>query len=526
MKNVSVAARLGLGFASVVLIFLVVLAFTLFEISKVRDQSQRIELETRLLKLADDWLGDVRQNSARSLAVAQAEGTTMLEFFREDMAATSRGTTVTQKTFLELAVSPESRRLADEVGKVRVEWLAVRDDINKVKDAGDDAGARELVRTRFVPVTQRYIEVTQALSNHQLEEMRLLEAAIETSFDRMIRFSVVLAVIGIAVAVLVCWQFVVGFRRSIQKCIAAAERIGAGDLSASEVEEGRNEFVTLQTAMARAQGSLQQTVLSVRQATHSIAGASAEIATGNQDLSGRTEQAASSLEETASSMEELTSTVQQSAEAASQANQLAAAAAQSASKGGSVMTQVVSTMEDINQSSRKISDIIGVIDGIAFQTNILALNAAVEAARAGEQGRGFAVVAAEVRSLAQRSANAAKEIKALIQTSVEKVDTGSELVSQAGATMQEIMQSVQRVSDIIGDISAGAREQSDGIAQVNTAINQLDQMTQQNAALVEQSAAAAESLREQADRLGEVVAIFRLESGPLGTGGNGLLRLR
>ncbi|MFC7461449.1 methyl-accepting chemotaxis protein [Hydrogenophaga defluvii] len=256
-------------------------------------------------------------------------------------------------------------------------------------------------------------------------------------------------------------------------------------------------------------GRTASAVQTVREAVQNIQTASSEIASGNQDLSQRTEQTASSLQQTASSMEQLTATVRQSADAARQANQLAGSAAEVAQRGGSVVQQVVGTMDAISDSSKKIADIIGVIDGIAFQTNILALNAAVEAARAGEQGRGFAVVAGEVRNLAQRSAQAAKEIKELINASVDRVQGGSELVQQAGATMQEIVQSVQRVSDIIGEISSAATEQSEGIAQVNTAVNQLDEMTQQNAALVEQSAAAATSLRDQADRMAQAVAVFR-----------------
>ena len=259
------------------------------------------------------------------------------------------------------------------------------------------------------------------------------------------------------------------------------------------------------------QAALRHMVGQVRVSTDSISNASAEIATGNQDLSSRTEQTAANLQQAASSMEQLTGTVKQSADSARQANQLAASAAEVAARGGNVVSRVVATMDDINASSKKIADIIGVIDGIAFQTNILALNAAVEAARAGEQGRGFAVVAGEVRSLAQRSAEAAKEIKALIGASVDKVESGSKLVADAGQTMQEIVGSVQRVTDIIGEITAAASEQSDGIGQVNTSVTQLDKMTQQNAALVEESAAAAESLKDQAQKLAAVVGTFRLE---------------
>ena len=256
--------------------------------------------------------------------------------------------------------------------------------------------------------------------------------------------------------------------------------------------------------------SLRQLVTEVRSATESIATASSEIAQGNNDLAHRTEDTASNLQSTASSMEELTSTVRQTSDSAQTANQMATSAATVAARGGEVVSRVVATMQDINASSNKISDIIGVIDGIAFQTNILALNAAVEAARAGEQGRGFAVVASEVHSLAQRSAEAAKEIKALIGASVEKVESGTQLVGNAGATMTEIVESVQRVTDIIGEIRSATSEQSQGIAQVNTAMNQLDQMTQQNSALVEQSTAAADSLREQAMKLTQVVALFRV----------------
>jgi methyl-accepting chemotaxis protein len=297
----------------------------------------------------------------------------------------------------------------------------------------------------------------------------------------------------------------IGYARTV------AQGIAAGDLNREIKVDGRDEAADLLASLKTMQDSLRSLVGQVRESTQHIESASVEVAAGNQDLSARTEQAASNLQSTASSMEQLTGGVRESADAALTAKQLATSAAEVAQRGGLVVTEVVSTMDRINQSSRRIGDIIGVIDGIAFQTNILALNAAVEAARAGEQGRGFAVVAGEVRSLAQRSAEAAREIKQLIGASVDQVDAGSQLVQNAGQTMNEIVASVQRVSDIIGEIAAGTADQSQRIGQVNQAVSQLDQMTQQNAALVEESAAAAESLREQSQRLGAAVSQFHLD---------------
>jgi methyl-accepting chemotaxis protein len=298
--------------------------------------------------------------------------------------------------------------------------------------------------------------------------------------------------------------------KEVAKTAHAAEALAAGDLTVRFDSDAKDEIGQLSQALEKMRAAFGDVIASIRTGVDSVGTASREIATGNQDLSSRTEQQASNLQQTAASMEQMTSAVKQNADSARQANQLAESASQVAAKGGAVVGQVVTTMDEISASSRKIADIIGVIDGIAFQTNILALNAAVEAARAGEQGRGFAVVAAEVRTLAQRSAQAAREIKGLIGASVEKVETGSRLVNDAGQTMGEIVQQVKRVSDLIGEITNSTLEQSNGIGQVNQAVTQLDQMTQQNAALVEQSAAAAQSLREQADKLAKAVAIFKL----------------
>ncbi|HSV69686.1 MAG TPA: methyl-accepting chemotaxis protein [Methylibium sp.] len=300
--------------------------------------------------------------------------------------------------------------------------------------------------------------------------------------------------------------------RPLGRAVEVAGAVAAGDLSRELEFDGRDEVARLGQALGEMVARLRGVVGEVRQGVESVSTASSQIATGNLDLSARTEQTASNLQQTAASMEQITGTVTQSADTAQQANQLAASAAAAAEQGGAVVTRVVASMQEISDSSKRIADIIGVIDGIAFQTNILALNAAVEAARAGEQGRGFAVVASEVRSLAQRSANAAKEIKALIETSVERVGVGARLAEEAGQSMGGIVQQVRRVTDMMSELSAASREQRDGIGQVNQAMSKLDELTQQNAALVEESAAAASSLKEQAVRLSQVVSVFRIEA--------------
>jgi methyl-accepting chemotaxis protein-1 (serine sensor receptor) len=327
----------------------------------------------------------------------------------------------------------------------------------------------------------------------------------------------IFAISAILLGLLFAASFGLSILRSItvplRRAADVTEAIAQGDLTQSVDTSGTNEISVLMTAVNHMQTSLAGVVSHVRQGSESVATASAEIAQGNQDLSNRTESQASALEQTAASMEELSSTVKQNADNARQANQLAMSASTVAVQGGEVVAQVVDTMKGINEASRKISDIISVIDGIAFQTNILALNAAVEAARAGEQGRGFAVVASEVRSLAGRSAEAAKEIKTLINASVERVEQGTTLVDQAGTTMQEVVSSIRRVTDIMGEISAASNEQSQGVSQVGDAVTQMDQVTQQNAALVEEMAAAASSLRSQAQELVQTVAVFKLGAG-------------
>ena len=376
--------------------------------------------------------------------------------------------------------------------------------------ANDLEEAKQLVIEKIRPLYTPVGSGIAALLKLQLDVARAEYQEAEANYATIRAVVIAAVAAGIGVAALFGYLLIRGMSRDLDHAVEVAEAVTAGDLAHAIRSEGSDEIARLMQALARMKDNLTRVVSHVRQNSESVATASAQIAQGNQDLSQRTEQQASALQETAASMEQLSSTVKQNADNARQANGLALNAATVAVRGGEVVGQVVETMKGINDSSKKIADIIGVIDGIAFQTNILALNAAVEAARAGEQGRGFAVVASEVRSLAGRSAEAAREIKSLISASVERVEQGTALVNQAGVTMTEVVGSIQRVNDIMGEISAASTEQSTGVAQVGEAVSQMDQATQQNAALVEESAAAAESLRQQAQALVQAVAVFRL----------------
>ena len=415
-----------------------------------------------------------------------------------------------QKQLESALTSNEGQQLLAKIAQARSKVLDITKEIDQMRGRMAYDSARQLVDTQLLPAVAVYNQAQVDLISFQ-ERMRdtvLLEGAQERRNAMLLGSSALVTVIilGLLFSMYVVRQIT----QPLEDAVELADTIAAGDLTSDVHDDRKDELGNLLRSLNSMTQRLRMVVGEVRNGVDSVSSAASQIATGNQDLSARTEQTAANLEETAASIEELTATVSQSADTARQANQLASTAVQAAERGGSVVEQVVASMQQITSSSHKIADIIGVIDGIAFQTNILALNAAVEAARAGEQGRGFAVVAGEVRSLAQRSAEAAKEIKALISTSVQNVDMGSQQVAQAGESMQEIVSSVRRVTDLIGEISAAANEQNDGFAQVNQAVSNLDQMTQQNAALVEESSAAALAMNEQAQRLAQVVAVFNV----------------
>ncbi len=472
-------------------------------------ETQRAVVQKREV-MAREWAAEIRLNYVRTQALLHSNDAAYVASVQKDIEKTSADVGSMLKTLDGLVTEAELRVLLEKVTAAREAYTLRRGEIVKAKLAGQDVTAA--IDRDLAPRAETYL------------------SALSTAIDGMVRASDVEAgqtlsdahrsqwlmglggLLAVVLGALLAYLATRSITVPLGRAVRAAEAITAGDLTSAITADGRDEVATLLRALATMRETLAGLVDEVRRNADSVASASGQIASGNNELSGRTEQQASALEETAASMEELNSTVRQNAENAQQANQLAMRASSVAVNGGDVVGRVVETMKDINDSSQKISDIIGVIDGIAFQTNILALNAAVEAARAGEQGRGFAVVASEVRSLAQRSADAAKEIKGLIGASVERVEQGTSLVDQAGRTMAEIVEAVRRVTDIMGEISAASREQSDGVAQVGQAVTQMDQATQQNAALVEESAAAADILRSKADQLVRSVAVFRTGS--------------
>ena len=510
LANLSIGRRLAAAFATVILVFLVVSGVSLSSSSKLVEAGKWNLHTHQVLETGEGMLQSLinMETGARGYLLTGRDD--YLEPWKQGLAsfdkAWDRARTLT-------ADNPAQQRRLDEMKAREQEFkLALEGLLAQRRDAGD---ALEVVVQAFAQGRDkaamdafRRLHADFDKAERDLLQVRADEAEQTRTLNRnaIVLGSLAAMVIAALLALSITRSIVLPIRRAVQ----VAETVAAGDLSSTIEVNRRDETGQLLAALRKMNDGLVQVVSVVRASSESIATGSSQIATGNADLSQRTEEQASNLQQTAASMEQLAGTVRATSDTAREANALAGQAREAASSGGEVVARVVGTMDEISQSSRRISDIITVIDGIAFQTNILALNAAVEAARAGESGRGFAVVASEVRSLAQRSANAAKEIKSLISESVERVEAGTALVNDAGSSMEDIVRQVKRVADMISEISHAAGEQTTGIGQVSDAVGQLDQVTQQNAALVEESAAAAESLRHQAARLVDAVQVFRL----------------
>lgn len=511
-SNLKVGARLGLGFGLVLLLLAILTMVGLSRLSSLNDDINATN-EERLPKLmtANNWIFRLMETArhTRNMLILEGQDKIKVEVdaVMDDKRARKEYLDQLQKT----VTATDEKAMLQAVIETRLAYVPSEDDFLKLVSAGDTAGAKELLLKSMRPAQVAYVVALQKFV--EFENNSVIKAGKQSIEDYKSGRTLIisLGILALLLGVAGAWFITVSITRPLAEAVGIAKLISSNDLTGRIDVVTKDETGQLLQALKEMNASLQNIVGQVRAGTESIATGSSQIASGNLDLSSRTEQQASSLEETASSMEELTSTVKQNSDNARQANVLAVSASDVAVKGGEVVAKVVSTMGSINDSAKKIVDIIGVIDSIAFQTNILALNAAVEAARAGEQGRGFAVVASEVRNLAQRSAGAAKEIKTLIGDSVEKIETGSALVNQAGTTMDEIVASVKRVTDIMGEITSAGQEQESGIQQINQAITEMDTVTQQNASLVEEAAAAAEALQDQASSLAQLVSVFKLD---------------
>jgi methyl-accepting chemotaxis protein len=511
--NLRIAAKLLVSFIAILALTVVVGVISIAQLSKVNDMSTEI---------TGNWMPSTRtlleikglMARYRSIELQHILSDTLTEMSEYEKAMGNSWNALEKHLadYEKLISEPEEREIFPTYKKALAQYAAEHGKVIALSRAQKKDDATAVIRGESLKINRELDEMIDKLVAVNVAGAAKANETADAVYARARLWVIGLLVGSIVVGLVLAVTIARAVARPLSDAVKVAQSVAAGDLTSRIDAETTDETGMLLAALKEMNDSLVKIVGEVRTGTDTIATASSQIASGNQDLSSRTEEQASSLEQTAASMEELTSTVKQNADNARQANQLAVSASEVAVRGGGVVSQVVDTMGSINASSRKIVDIIGVIDGIAFQTNILALNAAVEAARAGEQGRGFAVVASEVRNLAQRSAGAAKEIKTLIDDSVGKVEEGSRQVAEAGRTMDEIVDSVKRVTDIMGEITAASQEQTSGIEQVNQAITQMDQVTQQNAALVEEAAAAAGSLQDQATSLVRAVSVFRLNS--------------
>ncbi len=511
LQQFSVRGKLIFAFATMLLLMSLIALLAGVQGSRIGERTQAL-IDVRLSGVRDSLL--MAESATRMRTRDYRIATSAVE----ELPRLTENLRLNKAEFAKFSQSYEAA-IADEQERAlfkeaMADWqlyVQVSDAAVETARTGDMAGALSSVQKDGLKAFEKLSASLKALAQYN-DKMANADGREVAAMQRAsLQGSIGLFVAAFGLAALLCYLISRAIANPLEQAVKVAQAVAEGDLTRETRAQGKDEVAQLMHALGQMVARLRSVVSEVRNGVESVSTASNQIAMGNADLSQRTEEQASNLQQTAASMEQLTSTITQNAEAAAQASQLASRASEAARKGGDIVGHVVTTMNDISGSSRQISDIIGVIDGIAFQTNILALNAAVEAARAGEQGRGFAVVAGEVRTLAQRSAQAAKEIKQLIGQSVEKVDAGVELVSSAGQTMGDIVSEVKRVSDLIGEISAASREQSQGVSQVGDAVQQLDQVTQQNAALVEEAAAAADSMKQQASHLARVVSVFKVD---------------
>ena len=510
LQNLNIGYRLFLSFGILILATGLILLVGVFQLHELVGRTNHLmELPLAKERLVSDWYRTIHTGVRRQTAIAKSSDSVLANFFADENKQASVILTEQQKQIKGMLETPGERELFNDLSEKREIYISARDAISRAKINGRTDEAELIFKEQFQPAGTKYLECLQRLLDMQRKNINLISSEIaKKSADTQMY----LVIIGVLILVLSI-TFAISITRSIVKplneAVLYAETVSEGDLSQTIISEKSDETGRLLLALNQMNYSLQNIVSNVRTGTDGIVSASSQIALGILDLSDRTEHQASSLEETASTMEELTSAVERNAENARQANQITESASNVALRAGDVMTRMIKTINTINESSRKVTEIISVIEGIAFQTNILALNAAVEAARAGEQGRGFAVVASEVRILAQRSSDAAKEIKVLITNSVENVSIGVTLADEAGKTIKDVVGNVKQLSIVIAEVSSASAEQSIGLGQINQSISQMDNVTQQNAALVEQAAAASRSMQEQASKLSALVGIFK-----------------